>query len=69
MTDATYYLVALLLAAIPAWALISGKALGVWWWQTMINRQDKPAAYWFVIAVQFCIFILFLVTGRLWHLR
>lgn len=69
MTNATYYLVAILFAAIPAWALISGKALGVWWWHTMINRQNEPVAYWLVVALQFCIFILFLVTGSSWRLR
>jgi hypothetical protein len=69
MTDATYYSVALLLVAIPAWAVISGKALGVWRWRTMITRQYEPAVYWFVVAGQLDIFILFLLTGRSWHLR
>jgi len=69
MTAAIYYSVAVLLAAIPAWSLVSGKALGVWWWRTIITRQNEPAAYWFVVAVQVGIFILFLLTGRSWHLR
>lgn len=69
MTDTVYYSVALLLAAIPTWALISGKALGVWWWHTIIYRQDKPTVYWLVVAGQFCILFLFLCTGRSWHFR
>ena len=69
MNTASYSLIGLVLAAIPGWALISGKALGVWWWRTIIVRDDQPVAYWFVVAVQLAIVILFLATGRSWHLR
>ncbi len=69
MTDFTYYSVAILLVAIPAWALVSGKALGVWWWRMSFTRLREPVAYCSVVAVQVVIFILFLFTGRSWHLR
>ena len=69
MSDATYCVVALLLAAIPAAALVSGKAPGVWWWRTSVSRLHQPAAYWLIVAVQCGILVLFLFTGRSWHLR
>jgi len=69
MTDINYYLIALLLTAIPAWALISGKALGVWWWRTTVSRTDQPTAYWLSVAAQALILVLFLLTARSWHLR
>ena len=69
MTDTTYYSVALVLAALPAWALVAGKALGVWWWRPLINRHNEPKAYWLVVALQLGICIMFLLTGNSWHLR
>ena len=69
MTDTVYVLVALLLAALPAGALLSGRALGVWWWRSRVSRAGEPAAYWFVVAAQCAILVLFLFTARLWHLR
>jgi len=64
----SYGLMALFLAAVLAWQLISGKALDTWWsGQTL--RQDRPLAYWIAVALQGVILIAFLVTGRSWHLR
>jgi len=56
------------LAAVLVWQLISGKALGTWWFSG-ITRQGNPAAYWFVLAVQGVIFIAFLTTGKTWNIR
>jgi hypothetical protein len=69
MADFSYYAIAILLAGIPAWALFSGRALGVWWRRTSFTRVHEPAAYWVVVALQFGILILVLLTGRSWHLR
>lgn len=68
MSHLGYGLMALFLAAVLAWQLISGKALGTWW-SGQIMRQDRPLAYWIAVALQGVILIAFLVTGRSWHLR
>lgn len=68
MSNLSYYLMALLLAAVLVWRLISGKALGTWWFSG-ITRQGNPGAYWFVLAVQGVIFIAFLTTGKTWNIR
>ena len=68
MSNLGYALMALLLAAVLAWQLMSGRALGTWWYPD-ITRQDAPRAYWFVIAVQGVMLIVFLLTGKTWHLR
>jgi len=63
-----YGLMALFLAAVLAWQLFSGKALGSWWSGSII-RQGHPGAYWFLVALQAFILFAFLMTGRSWHLR
>ncbi len=68
MINLSYALMALFLAAVLAWQLISGRALGTWWYPN-ITRQDNPRAYWFVVAVQGVILVAFLLTGKTWHLR
>ncbi len=68
MSKLSYGLMALFLAAVLAWQLASGRALGTWWYPN-ITRQDSPWAYWFVVAVQGAILVAFLVTGKTWHLR
>jgi len=59
---------ALFLAAGLMWQLVSAQALGSWW-SPRLTRQDNPAGYWFVLAVQGAILVAFLATGRTWHLR
>jgi uncharacterized membrane protein YtjA (UPF0391 family) len=66
MTDATYWFVTILLAAIPGFAVLSGKAAGMWRW---VNQEDEPIAFWVVVGIQITIFVVFLFTGRSWHLR
>ena len=69
MTDSIFYFTALLLAGIPAWALKSGTAFGAWWWRPSVRRADQPTAYWILVAAQSAILVVFLFTGRAWHLR
>lgn len=45
MSNLSYYLVVLLLAAVLGWQLISGKALGTWWF-SRITREDNPKLFW-----------------------
>jgi hypothetical protein len=67
MARIEYYLFTLLLAGILAWEFISGKTMG----RTTgrVSREDNPGKYWFVMAVQLVILLLFLLTGRSWHVR
>jgi hypothetical protein len=64
----SYGLMALLLAAVLAWQLVSGKPLSAWW-SGLITRQDRPRAYWFSVAAQGAILIAFLLTGKTWQVR
>jgi hypothetical protein len=66
MTGIKYYLFALFLAGFLVWELISGSAPLRF---SGISRGARPGIYWFVLAVQFAIFLLFLVTGKSWHVR
>ena len=68
MSSRNFGLIALLLAAVLAWQLISGQALGTSR-SGRINRQERPLAYGFVVALQGGILVAFVVTGRSWHLR
>ena len=68
MSNLGYGLMALFLAAVLAWQLISGKAPGAWW-SGHIVRQDRPGAYWFMVALQGLILFAFLLTGKSWRLR
>jgi len=68
MSNLTYYLMVLFLTAVLVWQLVSGKALGAWWFPR-ITRQDNPGAYWFVVAAQGAILIAFLMTGKTWNIR
>ena len=56
------YLLALLLAGVLVWQLVSGKAAGVWW-RPSITRQENPGAYWFALAVQGAILMYILIVG------
>lgn len=67
MTGIKYYLFALLLSGTIVWELISGKApIRLY---SRLTRQDNPGAYWFVMAVQVAFLLLFLLTGKSWHVR
>jgi hypothetical protein len=68
VSNSSYALMALFLSAVLAWQLTSGRALGTWWYPD-ITRQDSPRAYWFVVAVQGVILVVFLLTGKAWHVR
>jgi hypothetical protein len=68
MSGTKYLLVALFMVGVLLWQLVSGTALGTWW-RPGINREEDPATYWFVVAIQGAILIAFLFTGRKWHLR
>ena len=67
MTGINYYLFALFLAGVLVWELISGRAMGRV--TGRISREDNPGVYWFVMAVQVAILLLFLLTGKSWHVR
>jgi hypothetical protein len=67
MTGIKYYLLALLLAGTLVWELISGRAPTRMSWR--LTRQGSPVAYWFLLAVQFVILLVFLFTGKSWHVR
>jgi len=66
MTVIENYLIALLLAGILVWELISGSALVM---GRGVSREARPGMYWFVLGVQFAILLLFLLTGQSWHVR
>ena len=68
MSHPGYALMALFLAAVLAWQLVSGRALSAWW-SGQIRRQHRPGAYWFSVAAQGAILIAFLLTGQSWHVR
>ena len=68
MSNLSYRLMALFLAAVLPWQLSSGRALGTWWFPR-ITRRDNPRAYWFAVAVQGAILVAFLMTGKTWHMR
>lgn len=68
MSNLSYYLMVLFLATVMVWQLVSGKALGTWWFPR-ITRRDNPAAYWFVVADQGAILIAFIMTGKTWNFR
>jgi hypothetical protein len=68
MSNTTYYCFALLLVGILLWQLISGKALGTWW-RPLVARDNQPGMYWFLLIVHGAILIVFLLTGKSWHLR
>jgi hypothetical protein len=68
MTGLSNYLFALFLAAVLAWQLASGTALGAWWYPR-IRRRDRPVAFWLMVAAQGAILTAFLVSGKSWHHR
>ena len=51
MSGMGFYLCAFFLAGEILRQLLSGTAPGTWW-RSIPNQQDKPVAYWFVLAVQ-----------------
>ena len=67
MTGIKYYLFALFLAGVLVWEFISGSATRRV--TGRISREDNPGAYWFVMAVQLAFLLLFLLTGKSWHVR
>jgi len=69
MSSLTRTSIAVLLPILPAYALVSGEAPGVWRWRMTITRADEPAAYRIVIMVQLAIVVLFLLTGQSWTPR
>ncbi len=58
---------ALFLAAVLAWQLVSGKAMGTWW-RADATRQDDPGFYWMFIGLQCLILVAFVLKGIAWHL-
>jgi len=68
MSGITYYLVALFMAGALVWQFFSGTAAGAWW-DAKITRQDNPGKYWFAVAAQGAILLVFLLTGKKWHVR
>jgi len=68
MSNLSYSLVALFLAAVLVWQLVSGTALGSWWF-SRATRRGNPGAYWVVLAIQGAILIAFLMTGKTWNVR
>jgi hypothetical protein len=68
MSNLSYALVALFMAAVLAWQLVSGTALGSWW-IPRAARRDNPGTHWVLVAIQGAILIAFLMTGKTWHLR
>jgi hypothetical protein len=68
MSNFSYLLVALFLAAVLVWQLVSGTALGSWW-SPRATRRDNPRAYWVVVAIQGAILLAFLMTGKTWNVR
>ena len=68
MSNAAYAFVAILLAGLLFWQFVSGVAMGTWW-KPRIARQHEPKLYWFVLAVQSAILVVFLFTGKSWHIR
>jgi hypothetical protein len=68
MSNFSYSLVALFLAAVLVWQLVSGTALGSWWFPRA-TRRENPRAYWVVVAIQGAILLAFLMTGKTWNVR
>ena len=62
MSSFSYSLVALLLAAVLVWQLVSGTALGSWWFPRA-TRRDNPGAYWVAVAIQGAILFVTLWLG------
>jgi hypothetical protein len=51
--------------AFIASQLRSGEVLGVWWQgYPRISRQDRPGAYWLILAIQGALFLNLLIHGR-----
>jgi hypothetical protein len=68
VTGITYYLFALFLVAALGWQLVTGRAMGIWRFSN-VRREDSPLIYWLSLSGQFVILLLFLFTGRAWHIR
>ena len=68
MSNFSYSLVALFLAAVLVWQLVSGTALGSSWFRRATRRYN-PGAYWVVAAIQGAILLAFLMTGKTWNVR
>jgi hypothetical protein len=68
MSGIDFYLFVLFLAGVLLWQILTGRALGTWR-RPSLTRQANPGAYWFVLAIQGAILIVFLLTGKSWHLR
>ena len=60
-TNLSYYLIALFLAAVPVWQLVSRTGPGPVV-VTPPTRRDDPGAYWFVLAAQGAILVAFFAT-------
>jgi hypothetical protein len=63
MNTSAYILINLAWACLMLWQLYTGVAAGNWR-QPRIARDERPFAYWSVMALQGLILILFLVKGR-----
>ena len=70
MHNVPYLLAVLLWAALIAWQLHDGVVIGTWWQGfPRISRQDRPGAYWLILAIQGALFLHLLINGRSWPVR
>lgn len=69
MSDAGYYLIALILLAAIAWQLVAGFTSAPPRYAKKITRQDRPGLCWIILAAQGAVLVLFLLTSRSWTLR
>jgi hypothetical protein len=68
MSNLTYSLMAIFLAAVLVWQLASDNALGTWW-RPRTTRRGSPGVYWVSVVIQGAILVAFLMTGKMWHVR
>jgi hypothetical protein len=68
MSNLTYSLMAIFLAAVLVSQLASGNALGTWW-RPRITCRHSPGFYWVSVVIQGVILVAFLMTGKMWHVR
>ena len=68
MSTSAYILINLAWAGLMLWQLHTGVAAGNWR-EPRVVREERPFAYWSIVALQLLILIVFLVKGRSmpWH--
>jgi hypothetical protein len=63
MSNGYTFILALGLAGLVLWQLVTGKALDMYWRPT-VTRKENPRMYWFVLTVQSGILMVIQVTGK-----